>query len=237
MPRWLIELVGDYADTEEVPRWFPDGDVCAVEKDGKHYLTGTWFEGFDDGGVVRAEAAEAFKPMSAAISVLWPEFNPPQVGGVSRERGDGVCDVWIFPVGITARAKFGVAVVTGDGIDAQPRQTLAQAMLAAVKVSSHLNEAMQVWSDKYRSWGRLHRVLEEIEGHLGQRVSSVGFCNVKERERFTRSANCAEVAGMDARHGSGKFDPPKRPMKLDEAEEFVRNILERVLRDAAQPVL
>jgi hypothetical protein len=237
MPRWLVELVGERADTEEFPRWFPDGDIYAVEQDGKHYLTGARFESFDDGGAVRAEAAEKLKGISAAISLLWSSLNPPEVGAVYREHENGLRDVWVFPKGCTLRMKLGAVIVTGDGIDTRPAKTQAQEMLAAAEASSHLRAALNVWSDKNRSWGRLHRVLEEIEEHLGQRVSSVGFCNVKERDRFTRSANCAEVAGMDARHGSGKFDPPKRPMKLDEAEEFVRNILERVLRDAAQPVL
>ena len=231
MPRWLIQLVGDPADTEEFPRWFPDGDVYAIEQDGKHYLTGVQFERFEDGGAVRAEAAEALKGMSAAISLLWSLFIPPEVGGVYREHEDGRRDTWLFPNGITLRAKLGTPTLTCDGIEVKPSKTQAQELLLAAQASSHLQEAMRVWSDKYRSWGRLHRVLEEVERHLGQPVSSTGFCSAKERDRFTQSANCSEVAGIDARHASGKFQPPKRPMTLDEAERFVRKMLDTALRN------
>jgi hypothetical protein len=231
MTRWLIELVGERLDTEEFPYWFPDGDVCAVELDGKHYLTGSVFDKFDDGGPVRAAAAEALKGMSATISLLWPTFIPPEVGGVLREHNDGRRDIWLFAEGGLYRSKVrGVAIVIGGITPAEPQKTQAQELLRAGQASSHLREALEVWSDKYRSWGRLHRVLEEIERHLGKQVNQADFCSANERERFTRSANCSEVAGIDARHASGKFDPPPQPMSLQEAEGFIRQMLDKALR-------
>lgn len=229
MTRWLIELVGEQLDTEEYPRWFPDGDVFAVEVDGKHYLTGSAFDTFEDGGPVRAAAVDALKGMSATISLLWPSLIPPVVGSVLREHPGGRRDVWVFPEGCHIRSKCGAAIATG-GVPSAPSKTQAQELLHAGQTSPHLREALDVWADKYRSWGRLHRVLEEIERHLGKPVNQAGFCSANERERFTRSANCSEVAGIDARHASGKYEPPPQPMILSEAEEFVRKMLNSSIR-------
>lgn len=30
MKRWLVELVGESADLEEFPRWFPNGEAYAI---------------------------------------------------------------------------------------------------------------------------------------------------------------------------------------------------------------
>jgi hypothetical protein len=72
--------------------------------------------------------------------------------------------------------------------------------------------------------------MEEIEQPLGKHVDAAGLCAANERERFTRTANTAEVSGPDARHATGKFAVPNNPMSLPEATEFVRQMLLSVLR-------
>jgi hypothetical protein len=76
----------------------------------------------------------------------------------------------------------------------------------------------------------LHRIIEEVEEHLGKNVDVGGLWSTNNRKRFTRTANTAEVSGPDARHASGKFDAPDDPMSLSEATEFVRQIILSVLR-------
>jgi len=72
--------------------------------------------------------------------------------------------------------------------------------------------------------------MEEIEQHLGKHVDVAGLCSAKQRERFARTANTAEVAGPDARHAAGKFAAPNDPMSLPEATEFIGQLLLSVLR-------
>ena len=49
MRRWLVELDRERSDVEEFPERFPDGDIHAVENDGKVYLTGSAFDQFSEG--------------------------------------------------------------------------------------------------------------------------------------------------------------------------------------------
>ena len=57
MDRWLIEVLGERMDLEELPRYFPDGDVYAIEENGKFYLLGSALESLADAEAIRAEAA------------------------------------------------------------------------------------------------------------------------------------------------------------------------------------
>jgi hypothetical protein len=79
-------------------------------------------------------------------------------------------------------------------------------------------------------WPRLYRVLAEIEQYLGKRVDAAGFCPTNQRERFTRTANTAEVSGSEARHAIGKSVAPSNPMSLSEATAFLSQIFLAVLR-------
>lgn len=82
-----------------------------------------------------------------------------------------------------------------------------------------------LWGMPNRTWGRLYRILEEIERHLGAKVHLKNLCTLKERGRFASSANNARVAGVDSRHADGKYEPPNAPMTIDEATAFIRDLI------------
>lgn len=104
-------------------------------------------------------------------------------------------------------------------------------MLDRVSGKPHLEEALKVWADPLRIWPRLYRVLEETERHLGMLVDDAGMYSDNERERFRRSADRPDSAGLDARHASGgPFSPHPNPMSLPEAVTFVGQILLRILQ-------
>lgn len=44
MARWLVQLSGERMDLEEFPRWFPDGEVSAIEENEAFFLVGPAFE-------------------------------------------------------------------------------------------------------------------------------------------------------------------------------------------------
>lgn len=235
MARWLIQLEGDRFDLEEIPVFFPDGEVHAIDTDGFVYLVGEALEGFADAVKVREAAMQALEEMSAAIGLLWPDFRKPAIGRILREGENGkeVHGVLVAELG-TMRMKARGAVLTVSGVEPEPPgPTRAQRLVAGSKTNRHLEVATLLWADSVKTWSRLYRVVEEIEGYLGQPVDKASFCSDNERKRFRRSANSAEIAGKDARHGLGKWDPPKNPMELAEATSFARELLRCALERAA----
>lgn len=232
MARWLIELVGDLLDLEDFPEWFPDGDIFVVREGEHFYLTGSAFENCSDASSVRDAAIQVVEEFSSIGSLLWPELIKPGIGSIVREE-DGKRlkhHVLVAEAGrIRMKGRAVVLRVSGQP-DSIERPTQAQHLLAASHKNRHLGAATMLWADSPKSWPRLYRILEEIESFLGANVDKAGLCSASERERFARTANNAEVAGKDARHGSGKFDAPKIPMSLAEATGFIGGLLQKALR-------
>lgn len=231
MSRWLIRLQGEQLDLEEFPKWFPNGDVYAIKEDEGYYLTGPALDAKADADTVLTRAAQALNEYSAVVSLLWSAFRKPSIGQVIREDDAGKRSAYIFVSGIAAgRSKMSGVLVDASGKAAAPSTTQAQDLLAASKRSSNLREALKVWADPIRTWGRLYRVMEEIERHFGKPVDQVGLCSNAELVRLRRTANTAESSGLDSRHASGLFKPPSDPMSLEEATSLVGRLLERSLR-------
>jgi len=231
MARWLVQLCGERFDLEEFPRWFPDGEVSAIEENDAFFLVGPAFEILPNAEAVLGEAVRALDQFTAVISLLWPSLRKPTVSHVIREADGGRRDAFVF-LSASASGRSKVHAVLGSVGETQqkPQRTQAQELLRRATGSPHLELALSLWADQMRSWPRLYRIMEEIEQHLGKPVDAAGLCSANQRKRLRTTANTAEVAGADARHATGKFDAPNNPMSLPEATEFLGQMLLSVLR-------
>ncbi|MET0790586.1 MAG: hypothetical protein ABW061_03630 [Polyangiaceae bacterium] len=222
-------------DLEEFPFWFPTGEVFAFAEAESVFLTGPAFERFRDAVEVRDAAQQVLDDFCAIGSLLWPALHAPRIGTILREDADGkrLGNTIIQLEGAELRVKARARLGTGE----REGPTAAQALLDAARAGgTHLQMALMLWADPVRTWPRLYRLLEELEKYLGKHVDKFEFCSEPERRRFTQSANCAEVAGKDARHRVGKFKPPANPISLSDAVAFVRKLIEDTLRhEAARP--
>ncbi|WP_157201986.1 hypothetical protein [Massilia sp. Root335] len=236
MSQWLVQLQGDPFDLEEFPRWFPKGNVHAITRNNETFLTGNAFNKFEKAADVRDSAAQILDEFSSVISLLWPSLKRPTIGHLIHENGDGEGKVHYVLVAesATIRSKFSAAKISINGVPQFDLDgpTQAEQLLEAARQDRCLQLVLAIWADPIRTWPRLYRLLEELEAFLESRVDVSGLTTKTERDRFTHSANSAEIAGKDARHRGGKFVPPKNPMGLNEATTFIGQLIVAVLKQA-----
>lgn len=231
MARWLVELNGESFDLEEFPRHFPDGDVYAIEEDGKVFLVGPAFEELLEARAVLQLAETKLKELLAIISLIGPYLKKPSIDKVLRVDDEGKRHIHFFVSSGKYRMKgSSVEIIASNNRSQQSIETQAQVILSQLRGNPHLEQAVILWGDSERTWPRLYRILEELEMHLGSDVYKAGLCSRNERTRFTNTANSAAAAGADARHATGKFEPPKNPMSLIDAQEFIRSLLVDVIQ-------
>jgi hypothetical protein len=239
MARWLVQIDGDLFDTEELPYWFPSGDIFAVVDESKVFLVGAGLDKLDDASLVHSAAIRAIEDFYAVIYLIEPGIKKPLVGTIFREEDTGARHGFAFlSSNISARSKARATLTTsGNSRPEESCPTQAQTLLAASQLNRHLQVALSLLAIPNARWPHYYRCLEEVESYIGAKASDAGLCSSSERARFTRTANTPEASGTDARHGLGKFAPPQNPMSPAEANSFVRQILLNALArvTAAQP--
>jgi hypothetical protein len=236
--RWLVKLEGERFDLEEFPKWFPDGDLLVTEEKGEFLLTGLSLDLLSDAEAVLNAAEAALVRLYAVASLLMPSLRPPRVAHVVREEDSGKRQAFSFMRGsVEARSNVSAsAVLVRDGVpvEADPQTpTRAQMFLAAAE-DKHLAHVLELWGNGVLTWPRLYRIIEAIESSVGCEIDEAGLCTRAERSRFTRSANTAEVSGLDSRHAAGQFQPPTNPMSLGQAQAFVRDVVVGALERTAR---
>jgi hypothetical protein len=233
MARWLVKLEGANFDLEDFPYWFPSGPALAMSDSDGTYLTGEVLESCVDASAVLQTAEALLDEMHAVVCLLEPSIRRPTIGAVLREDDNGERRGTVFAsVQIGGRSKLRATLSSAVESGSASQETQAQALLRVAQASRHLRIALSLLALPHVSWPHLYRALEEIEAALGMTVCDAGLCSANARSRFTRSANSGEIAGTDARHRVGKFDPPADPMTLRHAQAFLRACLDSTLRRA-----
>jgi hypothetical protein len=192
-----------------------------LREGNQFYVSGPGLEAFTEPTEIRNAALQLIDEFYGVGLLMMPSMKKPSIGKIVREDDNGKrAEHFVLQVdGVEIRSKAGVVALSVNGQSTQAsRPTEAQKLRDGARADVHLQTSIMLWADPPRSWPRLYRILEEVEASLGQPVGG-------ERERFKRSANSGEVAGKDARHRRGKFQPPKNPMSLDEANGFVASAL------------
>lgn len=85
-----------------------------------------------------------------------------------------------------------------------------------------------LFSDEYYTWYTLYKVYELIDKDVN--IVEKGWVSNTLKGRFTRTANNPSVSGLDSRHAVSTTDPPKKPMDIDEAANFIKDIADKWLK-------
>jgi hypothetical protein len=227
---WFIVLDGQPEDLRALAAHFPNGDVHVMEREGRFVLTGSAFDQLSGDGEALTMARAKLKELSGIVILFSDAFRLPRVGSVEHIDAAGRHTVGVF---LEERAtirdtRLFPPAVQPEG-DATAAETAAQSLLPKAAAHPRSLEALRLFAEPELTWPRLYRILEELERHLGSSVNVIGLCTDAQRDRFRRSAQVPEVAGADARHAGGQYQPPPHPMTFGEATAFIRGLLLDVL--------
>jgi len=85
----MVQLEGDRLDLEELTKWFPNGDIFAVEENGDVFIAGSALNALQDAEAVFNRATQILNEFAAVILLLWNGFRKPTIRSVFRDDSRG----------------------------------------------------------------------------------------------------------------------------------------------------
>jgi len=233
MPTWEIQLQGNANDlaflaehltsSPTVVRRLADGDGFVLQLDK-----------FDECGTA-AEVAAVAAEVAAALSgtLKWDRNSeePLHVGAVVETRSNGGKNITSRPgtgkYGYRGYAA-GLAQRDADGAELPAPAPRSISVIQLTHSDVAVERAMRLFAADSTSWVGLYRILEVIDEDVGgeKRLTALEGAAKMPIKDFKHSANSVEVAGDESRHGVEPGDPPARPMTIEEARTFVRNLMD-----------
>jgi len=228
MARWKVELLGDTPDTAVVAALFTGPELRVLHDEGRFLLEAHELEDLQHHSDVLRIARDIVTRMNGATRLEHGSYRNVKVGPVHESRADGTraTTVFVEPATIDVRASVFRPTIVGR----VTTESVATPTSRFVEIASHdqdAHEALDLWADAQHNWMNLYKVFEIIRSRGG---ASLGGARSKDLSRFKHTANHQKAGGRDARHARLGTDPPKDPMSLVEADQFVGRLLESWLQ-------
>jgi hypothetical protein len=230
---WYFVVQGDPSDVallEDLLRASPDHAVERDEPSGERRLRSARLAGITDHEAAWTTVREVLIELSDAAAAHAGTRLHLRPGGLGRTRPDGRSDLYVHPEPAVARARAfpPTVLVNGQVVgEAQGARLLRlQAGNPHVRLALHFLNGEESWFDLYKAYEAIR------DGSGGEeRLTEKGWAARNQIRRFSGTANSYAAVGDAARHAQPRWRPPKHPMTLAEADEFVRGLLSRWLAE------
>lgn len=228
MARWKVELIGDTPDTALLAALFTAPELRVLNDEGRFLLEAYELEDLQHHTDVLRVARDIVTRMNGATRLEQGSYRNVKVGPVHEARADGTraTTVFVEPATIDIRASVFPPTLVG-GVMTEPVANPASRFVEIASRDQDAHEALDLWADPQHNWMNLYKVVEIIQS---RDRASLGGARSKDLSRFTHTANDEKAGGRDARHARLGTDPPKDPMSLLEADQFVGRLLESWLQ-------
>lgn len=235
MAEWLVQLSGEKFDLEELPKRFTSEKYRVIEEDGKYYIKSSEFNSFTNDSEVRKKAEELLELINGAVKIKMPNFKPVSLDAVIEIDKDGQQHRHISlrpePNRIRVKTSGKVKIIySGANSEEQENNKITDEEFWVAEKNENVREVLRFFT-KDLNWINLYKIWEVIKEEQGDKVFKKGWASEKKVDLFTRTANSKGAIGNEARHALKKFRPPKKSMKLPEAESLIRTITNKWLSE------
>ena len=232
MTEWLVRLKGHVFDLQELSDRFTSNDRNVKKADdGHYYLRSSDFNQESDPDAVSKRAQDLIAHMNGAVKLLsGGSYRPVEFDVVTHVDDDGKRHHHITLSGTVEAGSRMTATLsvgeTGETLDAPRPTSEAESLVDLADRNEKVADALRFyekgdWVNLYKAW----EVVCDAAGGLHQVVNN-GWATESDRSRFTHTAQSRAVLGDEARHASERIKAPKDPMTLDEAQAFVRSVIQ-----------
>lgn len=228
---WIVTLNGDEHDLQELSKVCNTPELT-IEKDAMSYIMrSSHFDVLKSDQEVREKTNELLIPINAGIKLELGASKPIQIEHMVCINPDGTRMIHVVCCEtMTMRASCCIESITSDGkkIIYNP----ADPIIPLFKISQSdpaVTTVCQYINQDFKSWHALYKIYEIIDMNGFPPIQRGGKYR-GESDRFRQSANSYSASGLGARHAKDSVPPPKNPMKLGEAQSFIKLIIHEWLK-------
>jgi hypothetical protein len=232
---WYFRLAGEGVDVEDLVGLFETEAKIVRDDAGVSSLiidlpTGPC--GFE---LVRETAFALVAKLNGIARTIHPNHANVSIAGIAcKDSPDTPPTQFIWGVGgIRSQSRMGIPTIVVAGTATEPPIRFGDRWLTIAESNECLERAVYLFGALALDWRGLYMVLDAAKDFAGDwdALKAKAWVPPKQIDDFKATCNSYKAVGIAARHGSTKTGIDKPRMTLPEAEEMVRTILEKWIKE------
>jgi hypothetical protein len=221
-----MQITGEEPDLRFLAETFTGSDLKVSEEGEIYVISSERFEGLDDANAVKDVGLIMAAILNGVCRLARNGTEPIVIGNALYQDEAGGLHYHVLPEVGEIRLRGVPATLTamlnGDGDHTSPEPVKTWALLALR--DPEVAKVLRINAVAPLDWVNLYRILEIISKDVGglKVIVSRKWMPQRSVSLFKRTANSADVLGLEARHGIQNDKAPSNPMTITEARKLVR---------------
>lgn len=232
MKKWQIEIKGDTWDLENLSNnhQSPDWSIIKIAEGDKdvYYLESSRFYELNNSKDVEKAARELILEINGVAKTEFPDYKQIELHGVALLDENGQLNKFIhIKDSIHGRTKlYPPTIIQGDGTVEESKMPNRLKLISILaKTDENVRRALILFGKPKLSWNDLYGIYDIIKDNVElEEVKKTVNISSNQIKLFRRTCLRWEAVGDEARHPSQKFDPPKNPMKYEDAVTLITKL-------------
>ena len=224
--KWLVELIGDESNLEELSAFFNTPNLRISRKENRYILESSSFDQHSDITAVKTES-DTLLTFVNGINVLKFHSSKPVTREAivyQDEQGHRAIHLEI-ECSITLKCEVQSRIIKKDGTIIEFKPEYPEKEWAPLITSDNrVYRVFEIVSHNFNSFIDLYKIIEIVQEDDYTPLMREGEY-YSEIKRLKETAESYEAIGRDSRHAHSRFKKPANPMTLNQGKELVKTIL------------
>jgi len=228
MTEWLARIEGDERALDLLKDYLAETTHLVIKEGSRYYLKIADLPDDIAPEIIYDTASRFIDGLNGVAKLYFGKFGGIHFNVIVRIREDGVKE----GVGFLTLPERSFALT----LPPIPDGTL-ESWITACTTDDLVMRALTLYGTLEHNWKNLYMMLEVIEDATGGEAGLIktGWITEAKIKSFKRTANSYQAIGREARHGTISYKRPPSPMKLEEARQILREILQIWLKSRSGP--
>lgn len=231
--KWFVTLNGEDFDLQKLSKFSNPPKIEIKLENGKYLLCSDKFNSLSEAREVVSVGKKILKIINGIAKLHFQNFgkiecdNPLFIDSEDKKHFFLLCEPAKFRLEFSD-IKFKVSKADGTIITSNEPNYINSTIDLAVS-DSNVEKALRIFGSQEQNWSNLYKIYEIIDGDVGgkSKITSNGWASSKKIEKFHNTANNSNSVGDDARHHNPHRPAPPKPMSIQEAKDFISDLLKR----------
>lgn len=229
MKKYLIELIGEKLDIEDLIFGLRTSKWKIIEELDKYYLTPETLNKTETQANIISKANEFITILNGSAKIFYEDHRKVKTGSLTIIDENGKKSIISFMRGGVSEYRSRTrGTLTDSNKPLQKTPTIIEVWIAKSEKHKSVRDVLHLFNNL--TWSNLYKIYELINYDVGGKNNIFKFIEKSKIKNFKHTAQSRSAIGDLARHAVDRYKPPKNPLTINESHTVIAELFKNWIK-------